>query len=78
MKMDESCKVLTDQPNTTCRSSTAVFYYILQHVLAVRISHHQIHKKCKGREACPYSGMNYNNIIPKNGIIRLKLIANPL
>jgi len=25
-----------------------------------------------------FSGMNYNNIIPKNGIILLKLIPNPL
>jgi hypothetical protein len=33
-------------------------------------------KGYKGREACLYGGMNYNNIMPKNGIIRLKLIHN--
>ena len=51
MKMDESYKVLTNQPNKKYRSSTVVFYYVLQHVLAVRISLHQMHnKKCKERE----------------------------
>ena len=28
--------------NTTCRSSAIVFYYILQHILAVQLSHHQV------------------------------------
>jgi hypothetical protein len=37
----------------------------------------QIHKnKCQGREASLYGGMNYNNIMRKNLIIRLKLIHN--
>jgi hypothetical protein len=31
-------------------------------------------KGYKGREACLYGGTNYNNIMPKNGMIRLKLI----
>jgi hypothetical protein len=34
-------KVLIIQPNTTCRCSTVLFYYTLQHVAAVHISHHQ-------------------------------------
>jgi hypothetical protein len=33
-------------------------------------------KQYEGRKASLYSGMNCNNIIPKNGIIRLKLIHN--
>ena len=33
-------KVLIIQPNTTYRSSTLVFYYRLQYVSAVQISHH--------------------------------------
>jgi hypothetical protein len=37
----------------------------------------QIQKnKWKGREASLYGGMNYKNIILKNGITRLKLIHN--
>ena len=35
-------KVLTIQPNTTYISSTTVFYYILQYVLAGWISHHKV------------------------------------
>jgi len=66
IKMDLSYKVLTNQPNTTYSSSTVVFYYILQHVLAVQISHHKVYnKKCKWREACLYSGMNYNILFQK-------------
>jgi len=34
-------KVLIIRPNTTCRYSTVVFYYTVQHVSAVHISHHQ-------------------------------------
>ena len=34
-------KVLIIRPNTTCRYDTVVFYYTLQHVSAVHISHHQ-------------------------------------
>jgi len=33
-------------------------------------------KEYKGREASVYSGMNFNNIIPKNAIIKFKLIHN--
>jgi len=33
-------------------------------------------KQYEGTEASLYSGMNFNNIIPKNRIIRLKLIHN--
>jgi hypothetical protein len=46
-----SHKVLIIRPNTTYRYSTLVFYYTLQHVLAVQVSHHQVdvgnRKKCK-------------------------------
>jgi len=34
--------VLITRSNTTCRSSTIVFHYTLQHVLVVQISHHQV------------------------------------
>ena len=34
--------VLIIRPNTTYRSSSIVFYYTLQHVSALRISHHQV------------------------------------
>jgi len=33
-------------------------------------------KEYEGREAFLYSGMNFNNIIPKNRIIRVKLVYN--
>jgi hypothetical protein len=31
-------------------------------------------KEYEGRESSLYGGINFKNIIPKNGIIRLKLI----
>jgi len=37
-----SHNVLIIRPNTTYRCSTIVFYYTLQHVLAVQFSHHQV------------------------------------
>ena len=37
-----SHKVLIIRPNTTYRYSTIVFYYTLQHVLAVQFSHQQV------------------------------------
>jgi hypothetical protein len=58
-----------------------VFYYKLQHVSAVRISHHRVHvgytkKKYECREASVYSGTNYNNIILKIGTVRLQALHN--
>jgi len=58
------CK-LSDQTQHT----NQVFYYTLQHVSAVQISHHPVdigytQKKYKGREVYLYRAMNYNNIIP--------------
>jgi len=35
-------KVLIIWPNTNYRSSTTVFYYVLQHIWAVHISQHQV------------------------------------
>jgi hypothetical protein len=35
-------KVLIIRTNTTYRAGKIVFYYTLQHVLAVQISHHQV------------------------------------
>jgi len=70
----------TNSLNHNCRSRTTVFYYKVQHFSPVHISHHQVGKcrihirKHKGREAYLYSVMNYNNIIPNNGITRLKLM----
>jgi hypothetical protein len=62
-------KVFIIRPNTTYRSSTIAFYYTLQHVSAVQISHHQVdvekkQKEYKGREAFRYFVMNYYYIIP--------------
>ena len=33
-------------------------------------------KEYEGGEACTYSGTKYNNIIPQNGVIRLKLMRS--
>jgi len=35
-------KVLIIQPNTTYRFGKIIFYYSLQHVSAVQISHHRV------------------------------------
>jgi hypothetical protein len=59
--------MLVIRTNTTYRSSAIVFYYTLQHVSAVQISHHQAYvkstKKNKGEKASLYSVMNYKLII---------------
>lgn len=66
------------RPNTTYRSSAVVF---IIHCNLFRLSRSAVFryiwvhkKKCKGREASLDSVMNYNNIISKNGIIRLKRV----
>ena len=56
-------------PNTTYRSSKIVFYNTV-HFSAVQISHHQVDVGYTNVNIKGESVMNYNNIIPKNRIIR--------
>ena len=75
-----SSKVLIIRPNTTIQIRYINILLCTKHVIAVQINHLQevsdTQKEYTGREAIIYSGTNYKNIIPKKGIIRLKLIHN--
>ena len=46
-------KVLIISANATYRSSTTVFYYKLQHISAVQISHHQVDPVYRYTRMCP-------------------------
>jgi hypothetical protein len=76
---DEVLIIRSKQPY---RSRVLVFYYTLQHVSAVQISHHQVgagYTNTMSREAgLLYIGTNRKIIIPKNGIIRLNLMHSVL